>query len=256
MKKLFQPFSSIWIGLLFFILLMFSQVLPLQTQALAVPSAKTELTANPAQLPPLPYDYGALEPYIDSQTMRLHHDIHHKTYVDKLNQALQKTPDLQSRSVEALLRDLNSIPENIRTQVRNNGGGHLNHTLFWQIMAPNAGDKPTGLLAKAIDDTFGSFDSFKQQFNQAGSDRFGSGWVWLVRTPQGQLQIKTTQNQDNPIAEGLYPILGNDIWEHAYYLKYQNRRPEYLSNWWNVVNWPEVELRFAQTNTSLKTSQP
>lgn len=250
MKKLLQSFSSIWIGLSFFILLMSCQVQLLQAQALPVASLKAELRATPAELPPLPYDYGALEPYIDAETMRLHHDNHHKTYVDKLNQALQKSPNLQSKSVEALMRDLNSVPENIRTEVRNNGGGHLNHTFFWQIMAPNAGGKPTGALAKAINDTFGSFDGFKQQFNQAGSDRFGSGWVWLVRSPQGQLQIKTTQNQDSPITEGLYPILGTDLWEHAYYLKYQNRRPEYLSNWWNVVNWSEVERRFAQTNTS------
>jgi superoxide dismutase, Fe-Mn family len=217
-----------------------------QAQTPASPAPQAELSANPAALPPLPYDYGALEPYIDAETMRLHHDNHHKTYVDKLNQALQQSPDLQGKSVEALLRDLNSVPEDIRMTVRNNGGGHLNHTMFWQLMAPNAGGSPTGTIAAAINSTFGSFDSFKEQFNQAGADRFGSGWVWLVRNPQGQLQITTTQNQDSPILEGLYPILGNDVWEHAYYLKYQNRRPEYLTNWWNVVNWPEVERRFTQ----------
>lgn len=261
MKKFLQKFSIITIGLSFFILLVSCQVPSPQAQSASpstdvsqaqsspVASPNAELSTNPAQLPPLSYDYGALEPYIDAETMRLHHDNHHKTYVDKLNQALQQAPDLQGRSVEVILRDLNSVPESIRTTVRNNGGGHLNHTIFWQIMAPNAGGEPTGTIAAAINNTFGSFDNFKQQFNQAGGDRFGSGWVWLVRNPQGQLQIMTTQNQDNPIQEGMYPILGNDVWEHAYYLKYQNRRPEYLSNWWNVVNWSEVEKRFSQVNT-------
>lgn len=261
MKKFFQQFSLIVLAVSFSILLVSCQVSSPQAQPASpsadvsqaqsspVASPNAELSTNPAQLPPLPYDYGALEHYIDAETMRLHHDNHHKTYVDKLNQALQQAPDLQGRSVEVILRDLNSVPESIRTTVRNNGGGHLNHTIFWQIMAPNAGGEPTGTIAAAINNTFGSFDNFKQQFNQAGGDRFGSGWVWLVRNPQGQLQIMTTQNQDNPIQEGMYPILGNDVWEHAYYLKYQNRRPEYLSNWWNVVNWSEVEKRFSQVNT-------
>ncbi|MDX2217309.1 MAG: superoxide dismutase [Oculatellaceae cyanobacterium bins.114] len=204
--------------------------------------------ATPAQLPPLPYDYAALEPHIDAETMRLHHDKHHAAYVEKLNQAIEQSPELKGKSVEALLRDIDGVPENVRPIVRNNGGGHLNHTIFWQIMAPNAGGEPTGTLAEAINNTFGSFDTFKQQFNQAGANRFGSGWVWLVRNPQGELQIMTTQNQNNPIHEGIYPILGNDVWEHAYYLKYQNRRPEYLSNWWNVVNWAEAERRFVQSN--------
>lgn len=209
-----------------------------------------ELSASPAELPPLPYDYAALEPYIDAETMRLHHDNHHATYVKNLNGALQQHQDLQSQGVATLLQSLDGIPEDIRTTVRNNAGGHLNHTLFWQSMAPNAGGAPTGALAEAINQTFGSFDSFKQQFNQAGGDRFGSGWVWLVRNPQGQLQIVTTPNQDNPIQEGLYPIMGNDVWEHAYYLNYQNRRAEYLENWWNVVNWAEIDRRFAAATGS------
>lgn len=207
-------------------------------------SPQGELKAYPAQLPPLPYDYAALAPTIDGETMKLHHDRHHATYVKNLNQALKQQTGLQNRSVEALLRDLDSLPEEIRTTVRNNGGGHLNHSMFWQIMGPDGGGQPTGELAQAINQTFGSFDKFKQQFNQAGGDRFGSGWVWLVRTPQGQLQITTTENQDNPIMQGNFPIMGNDVWEHAYYLRYQNRRAEYLTNWWNVVNWQEVNRRF------------
>lgn len=205
----------------------------------------TGLSASPAELPPLPYDYAALEPYIDAETMRLHHDNHHATYVENLNEAVQAYPELQGLSVEAMLRDLNVVPEDVRIQVRNNGGGHLNHTMFWQIMAPNAGGEPTGTIADAINQTFGSFEQFKEQFNEAGRNQFGSGWVWLVRNPQGELQITSTLNQDNPIMEGLYPVMGNDVWEHAYYLNYQNRRGEYLENWWNVVNWPEIERRFA-----------
>jgi len=176
--------------------------------------------------------------------MKLHHDRHHASYVENLNEALKQQSNLQNRSVEALLRDLNSVPEAIRTTVQNNGGGHLNHTIFWQIMSPNGGGQPTGAVAEAINQTFGSFENFRKQFNEAGGDRFGSGWVWLVRNSQGQLQITTTPNQDNPITEGFYPILGNDVWEHAYYLRYQNRRAEYLTNWWNVVNWEEVNRRF------------
>lgn len=211
----------------------------------ASPTANATLT-TPAQLPPLPYDYAALEPYIDAQTMQLHHDKHHAAYVEKLNQALEKYPDLQGKSVEALLQDLNSVPEDIRTTVRDNGGGHLNHTMLWQIMAPGAGGEPSGAIAEAINNSFGSFDAFKQQFNQAGVNRFGSGWIWLIRSPQGQLQIVSTPNQDTPVLDGDYPIMGNDVWEHAYYLKYQNRRAEYLDNWWNVVNWAEVDRRLSQ----------
>lgn len=262
MRRFFQPFRFFLIGISVLFLLLSCQTSSTQSQpslnselaevqsTLPVASPDAELSAVPAQLPPLPYEYAALEPYIDAETVRVHHDNHHAAYVDKLNQALQQAPDLQGKSVEALLRDLDSVPEEIRTTVHNNGGGHLNHTIFWQIMAPNSGGEPSGALAEAIDRTFGSFDTFKQQFNQAGTDRFGSGWVWLVRDPEGQLQILTTPNQDNPIQEGLYPIVGNDVWEHAYYLKYQNRRPEYLENWWNVVNWAEVERRFAGTETS------
>ena len=198
------------------------------------------------ELPPLPYAYDALEPHIDKETMTLHHDKHHQAYVNNLNAALEKYPDLQNRSAEELIRDLNSVPEDIRMAVRNNGGGHVNHTMFWEIMGPNGGGEPTGALAEAINQAFGSFEDFKKQFNDAGAKRFGSGWAWLVRNSSGQLQIVSTQNQDNPLSEGHYPILGNDVWEHAYYLKYQNRRPDYLNAWWNTVNWEEVNRRFEQ----------
>ncbi|WP_066378789.1 MULTISPECIES: superoxide dismutase [unclassified Anabaena] len=219
--------------------------------SLPVAYTDKELSASPAKLPPLPYDNTALSKAIDAETMKLHHDAHHAAYVNNLNDALKNFQNLQKRSVESLLRDLNSVPEDIRTKVRNNGGGHLNHTMFWQIMSPEGGGEPTGELAQEINTTFGSFDQFKQQFNQAGASRFGSGWVWLVRNPQGQLQITTTANQDNPIMEGSYPIMGNDVWEHAYYLRYRNRRGEYLNNWWNVVNWPEINKR---SQLSLKQS--
>jgi superoxide dismutase, Fe-Mn family len=201
------------------------------------------------ELPPLPYAYDALEPHIDKETMTLHHDKHHQAYVTNLNNALKDQPDLADKSAEDLIRDLDSVPEGIRAAVRNNGGGHVNHTMFWQIMGPNGGGEPTGALADAINQTFGSFDAFKQQFNDAGTKRFGSGWVWLVRTSGGQLQIVSTANQDNPISEGHFPIMGNDVWEHAYYLKYQNRRPDYLNAWWNTVNWEEVNRRFEQAGS-------
>ena len=198
------------------------------------------------EVPPLPYDYTALEPYIDEETMHLHHDKHHQAYVNNLNAALEKYPDLQGKSAEELIRDLNSVPEDIRTAVRNNGGGHVNHTMFWEIMGPNGGGEPTGAIADAITEAFGSFDALKQQFNDAGTKRFGSGWAWLVRGSDGKLSVTSTPNQDNPLSEGSYPVLGNDVWEHAYYLKYQNRRPEYLAAWWNVVNWDAVNQRFEQ----------
>lgn len=201
-----------------------------------------ELTV-PAEVPPLPYDHAALDRSIDEETMRLHHDRHHTAYVNNLNAAIEKHTELRNISVEALLRDLNSVPEDIRNAIRNNGGGHLNHTIFWYIMGPNGGGEPTGAIAQEINQTFGSFDNFKQQFNKAGGDRFGSGWVWLVRDQQGKLQITNTLNQDSPISEGLFPILGNDVWEHAYYLRYQNRRADYLNAWWNVINWDEVNRR-------------
>ncbi len=197
------------------------------------------------ELPPLPYDYDALEPYIDTQTMQLHHDKHHATYVTNLNNAVKGT-QYENLPVGDVIRRLNEVPENIRTAVRNNGGGHLNHTMFWQIMKPNGGGAPTGEIASAIDSAFGSFDAFKTAFNDAGTKRFGSGWAWLVLDGSGKLQVTSTANQDNPITDGLFAILGNDVWEHAYYLKYQNRRPEYLGAWWNVVNWDEVNKRFAE----------
>ena len=195
-------------------------------------------------LPPLPYDYAALEPYIDAQTMTLHHDKHHGAYVNNLNAAIEKHPQLASKSVEDLLRDINSVPEDIRATVRNNGGGHMNHTMFWLIMKPKGGGPPTGRIADEIKKTFGSFEEFQKQFNDTGTKRFGSGWVWLVRSKAGKLEITSTANQDNPIMDGHHAIMGNDVWEHAYYLKYQNRRPEYLAAWWNVVNWDEINKRF------------
>jgi len=198
------------------------------------------------EVPPLPYDYTALEPHIDEQTMHLHHDKHHQAYVTNLNAAIEKHPELGSKSPEELIKNLDSIPEDIRAAVRNNGGGHVNHSMFWQIMGPNGGGAPTGALADAITGAFGSFDAFKTQFNDAGVKRFGSGWAWLVKSSDGKLQIVSTANQDNPMSEGHTPILGNDVWEHAYYLKYQNRRPEYLAAWWNTVNWAEVGKRFEQ----------
>ena len=196
------------------------------------------------EVPPLPYGYDALEPYIDAQTMTLHHDKHHAAYVNNLNAALEKYPDLQSKSPEELIKDLNGVPDDIRTAVRNNGGGHVNHSMFWQIMAPKAGGEPSGKVGDAIKQTFGSFAEFQTKFNDAGTKRFGSGWVWLVRTKDGKLDIISTANQDNPMMEGHWPIMGNDVWEHAYYLKYKNVRADYLKAWWNVVNWKEVEKRF------------
>ncbi|MBX5435657.1 MAG: superoxide dismutase [Alicyclobacillaceae bacterium] len=195
------------------------------------------------QLPPLPYAYNALEPYIDELTMQIHHDRHHGTYVNNLNAALEGHPDLQAKSIEDLLKDINSVPESIRTAVRNNGGGHANHTLFWEIMSPNGGGQPSGALADAINSTFGSFDKFKEEFTKAAIGRFGSGWAWLV-VDGGKLSVISTPNQDNPLMEGKTPIFGLDVWEHAYYLKYQNKRPDYVAAFWNVVNWAEVERRF------------
>jgi superoxide dismutase, Fe-Mn family len=197
------------------------------------------------ELPPLPYGFDALEPYIDAQTMEIHHDRHHATYVNNLNAAIEKHPELADRSVEDLLRDLNAVPEDIRTAVRNNGGGHANHTLFWEIMGPNAGGEPQGAIAEVINGQFGGFDSFKQQFAQAGTTRFGSGWAWLV-SAGGELKILSTANQDSPLLEGQFPVMGLDVWEHAYYLKYQNKRPDYIAAWWNVVNWNAVNERLNQ----------
>jgi len=197
------------------------------------------------ELPPLPYPNNALEPYIDERTMQIHHDLHHGGYVKNLNTALESHPDLQKLSIEELLMNLNRVPESIRNAVRNNGGGHLNHTIFWKLMAPNAGGQPAGALAEAINKSFGGFEKFKETFSNAAMTRFGSGWAWLVKNPNGSLEILSTANQDNPISEGKFPVMGLDVWEHAYYLKYQNRRAEYVANWWNVVNWDEVAKRFA-----------
>ncbi|MCB0258167.1 MAG: superoxide dismutase [Calditrichaeota bacterium] len=196
------------------------------------------------ELPPLPYAYNALEPYIDERTMQIHHDLHHGGYVKNLNAALEGHADLQKKSIEDLLKSLNSVPDAIRTAVRNNGGGHYNHTIFWNTMAPNAGGEPGGKLGEAIGKTFGSFDGFKEQFAKAAATRFGSGWAWLVKNADGSLAVTSTPNQDNPISGGQFPLVGIDVWEHAYYLKYQNRRPEYVSNWWSVVNWDAVAKRF------------
>jgi Fe-Mn family superoxide dismutase len=193
-------------------------------------------------LPPLPYPADALEPHIDKQTMEIHHGKHHNAYVTNLNAALEKHPELQSKSAEELIKGINTVPDAIRTAVRNNGGGHINHSMFWQIMGPNAGGAPTGAIADAIKASFGSFDAFKEQFAKAGAGRFGSGWAWVV-DQGGKLAIESTPNQDNPMMDGKKPVFGIDVWEHAYYLKYQNRRPDYISAWWNVVNWAEVNKR-------------
>lgn len=191
-------------------------------------------------LPQLPYDYTALEPHIDARTMEIHHTKHHQAYIDKLNAALDQHPEIRERSLEDLLKNLEQVPEDIRTVVRNNGGGHLNHSMFWKMMAPNAGGTPTGEIAEKITNKFGSFDQFKETFVNAGITRFGSGWAWLSLDQSNELQVHSTANQDNPIMEGMKPLLGVDVWEHAYYLNYQNRRPDYLNAWWNVVNWNEV----------------
>jgi len=194
------------------------------------------------ELPALPYDYDALEPHIDAQTMEIHHTKHHQTYITKLNGALEGYPDLASKSVDDLIADLASIPDNIRGAVRNNGGGHSNHTMFWQVMGANGGGAPSGNVANAIDAAFGTFDTFKEKFSAAGAARFGSGWVWLINNG-GTLSIESSPNQDSPIMDGKSAILGLDVWEHAYYLRYQNRRPDYMAAWFNVVNWGAVNQR-------------
>lgn len=197
------------------------------------------------ELPDLPYDHDALEPHIDAETMRIHHSKHHQGYVNNLNAALEKHPELADKSLEELLGDLGSVPEDIKTAVRNNGGGHANHSLFWPCMAPGSGGTPSGELADAIDSAFGSFDAFVETFSKAAATRFGSGWAWLCVDEGGGLVVTSTANQDNPVSEGLKPILGLDVWEHAYYLNYQNRRPDYVKAWWNVVNWEQVSENFA-----------
>ena len=191
------------------------------------------------ELPPLPYPKDALEPHIDAQTMEIHHGKHHNAYVTNLNKAFAGKGDLEKKSIEQLISNMNAVPEDIRAAVRNNGGGHANHSMFWKIMGPGAGGKPSGKLAEDINATFGSLDAFKEKFEAGGVGRFGSGWVWLV-VKNSKLEIMSTANQDNPLMEGIKPVMGCDVWEHAYYLKYQNRRPDYLKAWWNVVNWNEV----------------
>lgn len=197
------------------------------------------------QLPPLPYAFDALEPHIDARTMEIHHDKHHAAYTTNLNKALEGHADLANKSIEDLLGNLNAVPEGIRTAVRNNGGGFANHNLFWEIMSPNGGGSPSGALGSAIDNAFGSFDAFKEKFNNAAATRFGSGWAWLYVDGSGSLVVGSTPNQDTPLMEGGKPILGLDVWEHAYYLNYQNRRPDYVSAWWNVVNWEAVAANYA-----------
>jgi superoxide dismutase, Fe-Mn family len=197
------------------------------------------------ELPDLPYGFDALEPHIDTATMQIHHGKHHQAYVNNLNAAIEKAPELAAKSLDDLLRGIDSIPDAVKTAVRNNGGGHWNHSMFWKWMAPNAGGQPGGEVARAIDDSFGGFQKFKEQWSAAGAGRFGSGWVWLV-TDSGKLSITSTPNQDNPLMEGKKAILGLDVWEHAYYLRYQNKRPDYITAWWNVVNWEEVESGFGR----------
>jgi Fe-Mn family superoxide dismutase len=196
-------------------------------------------------LPPLPYDYGALEPHIDAKTMEIHYTKHHQTYITNVNTALKDHPDLLAKPVDQLIADLSAVPEAIRTAVRNNGGGHANHSLFWQLMKSGGGGEPSGALAKAITDELGGFTAFKDAFGKAGLGRFGSGWAWLIVGKDGKLAVSSTPNQDSPIMEGLTPLLGLDVWEHAYYLKYQNRRADYIAAWWNTVNWDEVARRFS-----------
>ena len=198
------------------------------------------------ELPALPYSYNALEPAIDAMTMEIHYTKHHATYLKNLNTALEKHPELSNLGIEQILMDLNKIPEDIRTAVRNNGGGYFNHMIYWSIMGPNKGGDPTGKLAAAINSTFGSVAAFKQEVEKAGLNRFGSGWAWLSRKADGALIVHSTPNQDSPLSEGMFPVIGVDVWEHAYYLKYQNRRAEYLSNWWSVVNWEEADRRFVK----------
>lgn len=193
------------------------------------------------QLPSLPYDFGALEPHVDAKTMEIHHDKHHATYVAKLNAALEKHPNLQTKSVEELLKDIESVPQDIRTAVRNHGGGHANHSLFWQLMTKDGGGEPTGKVGDALKQTFGDIATFKTKFTDAANNQFGSGWAWLVVNADGKLEVIARPNQDSPLMEKKTPILGVDVWEHAYYLKYQNRRPDYVTAWWNVVNWAKVE---------------
>ncbi len=219
----------------------------METQNVMKTGAQKSAT-YPFELPPLGYEFGALAPFIDAETMELHHDKHHQAYVDKLNDALKDQPDLQGLSIEELLTKVDSLPDAIKSAVRNNGGGHANHSMFWEIMKKNENGKPSGTLAEAIERDFGSFEDFKEKFNDAGVKQFGSGWVFLISI-NGKLEIKSFPNQDTPLMEGVQPILGNDVWEHAYYVTYRNRRPEYLKAWWNVVDWEQVGERFSSLNS-------
>jgi superoxide dismutase, Fe-Mn family len=205
-------------------------------------------------LPPLPYAYDALEPHIDAKTMEIHHTKHHQAYVNNLNAAIEKAPELQGKSIDDLMKSINTVPEAVRTAVRNNGGGHWNHSMFWELMAPKSGGEPTGKLADGIKSAFGDFAKFKEQFAAAAAGRFGSGWAWLI-SDGGKLSITSTPNQDNPLMEGKKALLGLDVWEHAYYLKYQNRRPDYVAAWWNVVNWSEVGKRYEQVARRYETAR-
>jgi Fe-Mn family superoxide dismutase len=213
---------------------------------MAEPASGTFTSQNSMayELPSLSYPFNALEPHIDAKTMEIHHDKHHQAYITNANKALEGHPDLAAKSVDDLLADLNKVPESIRTVLRNNAGGHSNHTFFWKIIGPNAGGSPKGKLVEAIDSAFSSFDQFKEEFQKAAVGRFGSGWAWLVVNKEGKLQITSTANQDSPVSDGLKPVIGVDVWEHAYYLLYQNRRPDYLKAWWNVVNWDQAEKYF------------
>jgi Fe-Mn family superoxide dismutase len=204
------------------------------------------------EVPPLPYAYNALEPHIDEQTMHLHHDKHHAAYVTNLNAAVAKHAGLDQKSPEELIRNLSALPEDVRGAIRNNGGGHVNHSMFWQIMGPNKGGSPSGAIADVIAKTFKGLDQFKEAFEKAGVGQFGSGWAWLVKTKAGAFEIKSSANQDNPMSNGEFPVMGNDVWEHAYYLKYQNRRADYLKAWWNVVNWDEINKRLTQADGFFK----
>ncbi len=219
------------------------------TTAQATPT--TGAPTGPFTLPPLPYDYAALEPHIDTQTMQIHHDKHHQAYVDNLNKAVAELPDLQAMSADELIRNLDQVPEAQRTAIRNNAGGHVNHTLFWELMGPGGGGEPTGPIAEAVAASFGDFTAFQDAVTAAGLGRFGSGWAWVTLGPDGKLAITNTPNQDNPVMEdGPAPILGIDVWEHAYYLKYQNKRKDYLTAWWNTVNWQTVNARYEQAQSS------
>lgn len=223
-----------------------ASLLPWKTGFAQSPSPSPAAPTGPYTLPPLPYAFDALEPHIDALTMQIHHDKHHQAYVTNANKLLADQPELSKLSPDELIKKLDDAPEAIRTGLRNNVGGHINHTLFWQMMAPNGGGEPTGDLAKAINAKFGSFENFKKEFTDAAQKRFGSGWAWLVVDDDGDLEIQSTPNQDPPIMEGDIALLGIDVWEHAYYLKYQNRRPDYITAWWNVVNWPFVAERYAK----------